>query len=75
MNYRVRRRGEDLGVFPLEELQRRRESGEFTGGEYVQREGMGDWQALDLVLRQGYRVIPPPIPPSVAGPACFPCSI
>ncbi len=71
MNYRVRRKGEDLGFFPLEELRRRRETGEFTGGEYVQREGMTDWQALDLVLQQGYRVMPPRVPGAVSsgGPA------
>ena len=66
MNYRMRRQGEDLGVFTLEELRRRRESGELTGGEYIQGEGMLDWQPLDLVLQQGYRVVPPPLPSSVA---------
>ena len=66
MNYRMRRQGEDLGVFTLEELQRRRESGELTGGEYIQREGTPDWQPLDLVLQQGYRVGPPPLPLSVS---------
>jgi hypothetical protein len=67
MNYRVRRRGDDLGVFLLEELRSRRESGELTGGEYVQAEGMSDWQPLDLVLQQGYRLTPPPLPSSVSG--------
>ena len=62
----MRRQGEDLGVFSLEELRRRRDSGELTGGEYVQGEGRPDWQPLDLVLQQGYRVIPPPLPPSVS---------
>lgn len=66
MNYRLRRQGEDLGVFSLEELRRRRESGELAGKEYVQGEGRPDWQPLDLVLQQGYRVIPPPLPPSVS---------
>ena len=66
MNYRIRRQGEDLGVFTLEELRLRRESGELTGGEYIQREGMPDWQPLDLVLQQGYRVLPPPLPLSVS---------
>lgn len=66
MNYQMRRRGEDLGVFSLEELRRRRESGELTGSEYVQGEGMLDWQPLDLVLQQGYRVVPPPLPSSVS---------
>lgn len=66
MNYRMRRQGEDLGVFTLEELRRHRESGELTGGEYIQGEGMPDWQPLDLVLQQGYRVVPPPLPLSVS---------
>ena len=65
MNYRMRRQGEDLGIFSLEELRRRRESGELTGGEYIQGEGMSDWQPLDLVLQQGYRIVPPPLPSSV----------
>jgi hypothetical protein len=66
MNYRVRRQGQDLGLFPLEELRRRREAGEFNGGEYVQGEGMTDWQPLDLVLQQGHRLTPPPLPSSIA---------
>jgi hypothetical protein len=66
MNYRMRRQGVDLGVFTLEELRRRRESGELTGGEYIQGEGMPDWQPLDWVLQQGYRVVPPPLPLSVS---------
>ncbi|HSY42510.1 MAG TPA: DUF4339 domain-containing protein, partial [Candidatus Acidoferrum sp.] len=66
MNYRVRRQGQDLGTFPLEELRRRREAGEFNGGEYVQGEGMTDWQPLDLVLQQGHRITPPPLPSSFA---------
>jgi len=66
MTYRMRRQGEDLGVFSLEELRRRRESGELTGSEYIQAEGKADWQPLDLVLQQGYRVVPPPLPPSVS---------
>lgn len=61
-NYHVRRHGEELGSFSLEELRRRRESGEFNGGEYVQREGASDWQPLDLVLEKGYLVTPPPLP-------------
>ncbi len=65
MNYHVRRQGEDLGVFPLDELRRRRESGEFNGAEYVQGKGMPDWQPLDLVLQHGRQLAPPPLPPSV----------
>jgi hypothetical protein len=67
MNYEVRRRGKSLGAFSLEELRRLREAGELAGGDYVQAEGMSDWQPLDLVLQQGYRVTPPPLPTSVSG--------
>jgi hypothetical protein len=67
MNYKVRRQGVDLGIFSLDELRRRRDADEFSGDEYVQREGMADWQPLDLVLQQGYRVMPPPLPSSVFG--------
>jgi hypothetical protein len=63
MNYHVRRQGQDLGYFPLEELIQGRQSGQFTGIEYVQAEGTVDWQPLDLVLKQGYRTTPPPVPP------------
>jgi GYF domain 2 len=66
MNYQVRRRGENLGVFSLEELRRRRESGELTGDEYIQREGASDWQPLDLVLQHGWSVAPPPLPVTVS---------
>jgi hypothetical protein len=68
MNYRVRRRGEDLGVFTIEQLRERRASGEFTGNEYVQAEGMNDWQPLNLVLQQGY-IKPPPLPPFASASA------
>lgn len=66
MKYYLRRQGEDLGLFPLEELRHRRQAGELTGLEYVQGEGMKDWQPLDLVLQQGYRTLPPPVPASAA---------
>jgi len=66
MNYHLRRQGEDLGIFSLEELRRRRQAGELSGLEYVQGDGMKDWQPLDLVLRQGYRTVPPPVPASAA---------
>jgi hypothetical protein len=66
MNYYVRKQGEDIGVFPLEELRRKRAAGELTGAEYVQAEGRTDWQPLDMVLQQGSPLTPPPLPPSVA---------
>jgi hypothetical protein len=69
MNYRVRRLGDDLGVFSFEDLRRRRAAGELTGSEHVQAEGMADWQPLDLVLQQGDSSAPPPMmaPASIAG--------
>ena len=59
-----------MGSFSLEELRARHAAGELTGGEYVQAEGMPDWQPLAVVLEQGYRVVPPPLPArgSGAGP-------
>lgn len=68
MNYHVRRQGEDLGIFSGEELRLRRQSGQFSGNEYVQREGAPDWQPIDLVLQYGFRMTPPPLPTAAARP-------
>ncbi|HTR42438.1 MAG TPA: hypothetical protein VMH87_12555 [Pseudomonadales bacterium] len=62
----MRKQGMDIGVFPIEELQRRRAAGEFTGAEYIQREGTTDWQPLDLVLQKGYQLAPPHLPRPVS---------
>jgi hypothetical protein len=51
MNYHLSRDGATLGTFSLEELHRRRLSGELTGAEFVWAEGMPEWQSLDWVLR------------------------
>ena len=50
MDYHLHRNGQDLGIFPLEELRRRRQAGELTGEEYVWCPGMPDWLPLDQVL-------------------------
>ena len=50
MNYHLHHQGRDLGILPLEELQRRRESGELSGSEFVWCEGMANWQTLDSIL-------------------------
>ena len=50
MDYHLHRDGQNLGIFPLEELRRRRQAGELTGREYVWCPGMPDWQPLDWVL-------------------------
>jgi hypothetical protein len=55
MNYHLNREGQDLGVFPLEELQRQRAAGEFTGTELVWTDGMAAWKPLNSVI--------PPAPP------------
>ncbi|HKQ36622.1 MAG TPA: DUF4339 domain-containing protein [Verrucomicrobiae bacterium] len=60
MDYHLHSDGRDLGVFSVEELQRRRAAGELSGKEYVWREGMPEWQSLDSVL-------PAPLLPSQVG--------
>lgn len=67
MEYHLHGQGRDLGVFPLEELQRRRQSGGLTGTELVWREGMAQWQSLDSILSAApaaTRSMPPPLPAS-----------
>ena len=59
MDYHLNQQGQTLGVFPLEELRRRRQTGELTGAELVWCEGMAAWQSLDAVLQ---RETPPVIP-------------
>ncbi len=69
MNYHLRSaHGQELGVFPLEELRRRRQAGELTGLEYVWSPGLANWQLLDAVLQprasDPLTPSPPPIPPT-----------
>lgn len=68
MNYHLRNlQGQDLGVFPLDELRRRRAAGALTGSEHVWCEGLANWELLDSVLQSrtsGNPHLPPPaIPP------------
>ncbi len=58
MNYHLNRNGQNLGVFPLEELRRRRASGELTGNEAVWCPGMTHWRTLDAVLGIAPGVLP-----------------
>lgn len=51
MNYHLNRDGQNIGIFPLAELQQRRVAGELTGSELVWTQGMKQWQPLDSVLR------------------------
>jgi GYF domain 2 len=68
MNYHLHRQGQHEGIFPEEELRRRRAAGELTGAELVWCEGMAEWQGLDAVLGIGPAgsrgPMPPPIPAS-----------
>jgi len=68
MYYHLHRQGENLGVFTLEELRSRRDSGELLGTEYIWREGMPDWAPIDSILQQTApplpRSAPPPLPQS-----------
>lgn len=67
MNYHLHHRGQNLGIFPLEDLRRRRQQNELTGGELVWCQGMANWQPLDTVLgelaaKPAARPLPPPLP-------------
>ena len=59
MNYHLNQGGKEAGIFPLEELHRRRKAGELNGTENVWCAGMPSWLTLDAVLRQnGFDGIP-----------------
>jgi len=67
MDYHLQLSGQDAGVFPIEELRRRRAAGELTGTEYVWGRGMPAWAQLDSVLEavagdEKTGAKPPPIP-------------
>jgi uncharacterized protein DUF4339 len=71
MNYHLSQQGRDSGIFPLEELRRRRNAGELAGTEFVWCEGMTQWQPLDAVLHQeisGIAAIPSPPPNAKSKP-------
>ncbi len=66
MNYHLNRHGQNLGVLPLDEIVRRRMSGELNGSELAWREGMAQWEALDSVLRRDAPgSIPVAAPPAI----------
>lgn len=65
MHYHLSQNGKDLGTFPLDELHRRRQSGELNGTEFVWRKGMDEWKALDSVLHDQYG-LPAADPPVAA---------
>jgi hypothetical protein len=62
MDYHLHRQGQNLGVFSLEELRRRRAAGELSGEDWVWREGMTNWAPLDTVLGPSTSAQPPPVP-------------
>ena len=63
MNYHLHRDGQNLGIFPLEDLRNWRQTGRLNGEELVWCAGMSDWQPLDQILRQSVPA-PAPISPS-----------
>jgi hypothetical protein len=68
MDYYLHHDGQNLGVFPLDELRRRRAAGELSGDEFVWREGMAAWASLDSVLGTSSPGAPAsaPAPPTAA---------
>jgi hypothetical protein len=50
MQYHLSQNGQNVGTFELEELRRRRDTGELAGGSLVWCPGMAGWQTLDTVL-------------------------
>jgi hypothetical protein len=62
MDFHLHRNGEDAGVFPLTELQRKLISGEISGTDLVWAEGMANWEPVDAVLRRSGLGVPPPVP-------------
>ncbi|HYG22649.1 MAG TPA: DUF4339 domain-containing protein [Verrucomicrobiae bacterium] len=66
MNFNLYREGRPVEATTLELLRQRRASGELDETALLWREGMADWEPIDVVLsKEGAtapRVIPPPIP-------------
>lgn len=50
MNYHIARDGQQIGVFPEEEVRLKFTAGEFRGSDLCWTEGMTDWQPLDTVI-------------------------
>jgi hypothetical protein len=78
MNYHLHRDGENLGIFPLEELRSWRQTGRLNGKELVWCAGMSDWQTLDTVLRQnapGLASAPRPLSPGPAAKSGAPVAL
>jgi hypothetical protein len=61
MNYHLSRDGQNLGVFPLDELRRSRAAGRFDGSEFVWCAGMTEWQPIDSVLTAKPAPSAPPV--------------
>jgi hypothetical protein len=70
MNYSLRREDTDLGTASLDDLRRRRGSGELTGGEYVKGPTDSHWRLLEDVLQlERTGAAPPLLDPPVLGPS------
>jgi len=61
MTFKIRRGDADLGTATLDDLRRRLDSGELTGGEHVKTEGDSSWRPLQDVLIDGGLSAAPPV--------------
>lgn len=61
-HYHVSRAGEQLGVFPQEEVLAKLNRGELLPGDLAWAEGMSSWQPLASLFPPSHGV-PPPVPP------------
>ena len=62
-HYHVSRAGEQLGVFPQEEVLAKLNRGELLPGDLAWAEGMSSWQPLASLFPPSHGV-PPPVPPA-----------
>ncbi len=73
MNINVARNGQQLGVFPLEEINRRLATGELLPADLAWHEGMAGWQPLHTIagvhVPAGTALAPTAPPPGAAYPA------
>src|SRR6267142_1373426 len=65
MDYHLHSNGQTVGIFPLEELHRRRLRGEVNGADHVWRDGRAQWELLDSVLVANGLPLPTATPPPI----------
>jgi hypothetical protein len=70
MDYHLHSNGQNVGVFPLEQLYDRRLRGELSGADQVWRHGMANWEPLESVLAaNGFQIAPAAVAPAPPAPA------